>query len=274
MDKKIFFLPLLILFISNLAFSQAGVSVNNGKLFFSALPGEEEVIEVMLSNPNNTELVLQSFLLDWYRDSLGKKIYADEGSLMQSCASWLSIEPQNIVVPGNGNAIVRVKMSVPVDVKAEEGVKNTMLFVKQIKDASQDGKDKATLKSNLEIIFQIGIHIYYTHPLLAKKGMEIKKYAINPSSPDQQVVLALQNTGEVITEAFLQVEFTDKNTGAEYRVLEQALGANFMPGDLRYFFFPMPENMPDGEYTAMAIVDIGTDEELILGLKDFQFQNQ
>ncbi|MCB0664069.1 MAG: hypothetical protein KDC24_15085, partial [Saprospiraceae bacterium] len=116
--------------------------------------------------------------------------------------------------------------------------------------------------------------IYYTHPALAKKGMEIRKFNLNPALPEQQVELALKNTGEVITEGFVQVEFTDKNTGAEYRVLDQSYGANFLPGDLRYFYFPLPQDMPNGEYTAMAIIDIGSEEELIIGMKDFQFENQ
>ncbi|MCB0663383.1 MAG: hypothetical protein KDC24_11630, partial [Saprospiraceae bacterium] len=76
MNKKFPLLLSIVLFATIRLFSQSGVSVNNGKLFFSALPGEEEIIEVLLSNPNNTDLVLQSYLMDWQRDTLGKKIYS------------------------------------------------------------------------------------------------------------------------------------------------------------------------------------------------------
>ncbi|MEZ5056081.1 MAG: hypothetical protein R2879_03500 [Saprospiraceae bacterium] len=271
--KKSSLLSVLAFFSIIISLSaQSGVSINNGKLFFSALPGEQETIDVLLTNPNPEEIILQAFFKDWYRDSLGQKIYQEPGTLGTSCAEWVSVEPVNIVVPSEGNAVARVKMDVPVDYDILEGVKNTMLFVKQIKDPSKGGENQQALKSSMEVVFQIGIHIYYSHPGLTKKGMEIKSFSMNPADPNKQITLALENTGEVITEGFIQIEFTNQETGQEYRILDQALGANFLPEDYRNFYFRLPENLPSGKYTAMAIVDIGSDEELILGVKDFEFE--
>jgi hypothetical protein len=271
--KKLILLSIIFsLTVLSLLSAQSGVSINNGKLFFSALPGDHETIDVLVTNPNADEIILQAFLKDWFRDTLGQKIYQEPGSMGTSCAEWVSVEPENIVVPAEGNAIVRVKMDVPEDYDLNEGVKNAMLFVRQIKDPSKGGENQRALKSSMEVVFQIGIHIYYSHPGLTRKGMEIKSFSMNPSNPEKQICLALENTGEVITEGFIQIEFTNQETGKEYRILDQALGANFLPDDYRNFYFRLPENLPSGKYTAMAIVDIGSDEELILGVKDFEFE--
>ncbi|MFK7933177.1 MAG: hypothetical protein AB8G22_06680 [Saprospiraceae bacterium] len=263
--KISWFSTFLLLAFGGLA--QSGISVNNGKLFFDPFPGQEQTQQLLIANSGNQPITLQSNFMDWKRDSLGIKHYADAATLAHSCASWVTVNPPNIVIPANGKATVEVTVKAPDDFDVAAGVQNTMLFLRQLKNTIP-AAGANQLQSSIQTVFQIGVHVYYTHPALVNKAMIIND--LQYADGEKAIQLELENTGETILEAFMQFELTNMETGEEIKLFERSRGANFMPTDVRQFKFNLPENIPAGKYSVTSIVDIGADQDLLLGVLEIK----
>ncbi len=248
-----------------------GVSVDNGRLFFNSAPGETESREITLTNPTDKPVLLQMSFKDWNRDTFGVKQYAEPGQMKHSCAEWASVDQMSIELAPRSEKVLKVDMKPPSNVTSKNGVYNTMLFIKQIKDPYTRVASDGNLKSSINANFQIGIHLYYIHPSLKQKELSIQGFTMDADQKASQLLLKLENVGETVVDGNVKLELTHKDSGKEYRLFDtHPVTAAFMPSDIRVVSLELPENIPSGNYSALAIVDIGSDHELQMAVIEIE----
>lgn len=267
MYTKQIYLGIFMLLLSSFAttINAQGVSVNQGRLFYNGAPGEREVKEIVLTNPTNEKVLFQLSFQDWERDTFGVKQYTDASSLKHSCASWATVSETSIELPPMGEKTVTIEMAPPSNIKPTDGVYNTMLFIRQIKDPYQRVSTGGNLQSSIAATFQIGVHLYYIHPSLQQQELAIKGFQFEDQSnePNSKFLIKLQNVGETVVDGSIKLELTNSETGKEYRPFEaHPVAAAFMPNDVRYVTLDLPSDIPAGKYSALAIVDIGASHDL------------
>ncbi len=255
-----------------------GVSINNGRLFFNGIPGERQVQEIVLSNPTNEKVLLQFSFQDWVRDTFGIKQYSEAGTLPHSCATWASLNETSIELLPMSEKILAVEMLPPANITPAQGVFNTMLFIRQIKDPYQRVATNGNLQSSISTTFQIGVHLYYIHPSLQQQELAIKGFELERETGVQtprRFMLKLENVGETVVDGNIKLELTHADSGKEFRLFENhPVTAAFMPKDVRYVNLDLPEDLPAGKYSALAIVDIGASHELQMAVIDVEIPNK
>jgi hypothetical protein len=254
-----------------------GVSVNNGRLFFKGVPGEREVQEITLTNPTNEKVLFQLSFQDWVRDTFGVKQYSDPNTLNHSCASWASVSETSVELPPRGEKTVTVEMAPPRNVTAANGVHNAMLFIRQIKDPYARVTTNGNLQSSINATFQIGVHLYYIHPSLQSQELAIKgfQYEDQDDKENLKFMIKLENVGETVVDGNIKLELTNADSGKEYRPFDKhPVAAAFMPNDVRYVTIDLPDDIPAGKYSALAIVDIGAAHDLQMAVIDVEIRRE
>ncbi len=255
-----------------------GVSVNNGRLFFNGVPGQREVQEIVLTNPTNEKVLFQLSFQDWVRDTFGVKQYTNPNTLNHSCASWASVDATSIELPPMSEKTLTVEMTPPAKITPKNGVYNAMLFIRQIKDPYARVATNGNLQSSINATFQIGVHLYYIHPSLNQQEVAIKGFQFDtPMDRAQQsrFMIKLENVGETVVDSNIKLELTHTDSGREYRPFDKhPVSASFMPDDVRYVTLDLPDNIPAGKYSALAIVDIGASHELQMAVIEVEIPNK
>src|ERR1700743_1225352 len=113
--------------------SAQGISVSPSRLLFSGDAGQRVTQALTVSNPSSHEVSFRVFLRDFYRDSLGEKIYLPPSSSPGSDAAWVDGLPDLIDLPAGGKQEISVHLNIPADtVMSQRGVKRCMIFLSQV----------------------------------------------------------------------------------------------------------------------------------------------
>ena len=254
-----------------------GVSVDNGRLFFDKLPGERDSRDIVLTNPTNEKIIFQLSFQDWVRDTFGIKLYNEPGTLNHSCADWASVNQTSIELPPMSEKTIIVEMKPPSDITPADGVHNAMLFIRQIKDPYNRVATDGNLKSSINATFQIGVHLYYIHPSLQQKELAIKGFQFDDQTNEnnRKFLIKLENVGETVVDGNIKLELTHSDSGVEYRPFDNhPVAVAFMPNDVRYVRLDLPNDLPAGKYSALAIVDIGASHDLQMAVIDVEIPNR
>ena len=266
-------LILLQLLLATFPCSQAGaqgVAVSPSRIFYNLSEGGSSTERIKISNTDSSELILNASLKDWYRDSLGNKIYFAPGSLNHSNANWLRISPSQIVLKPGESKEVSINIEVPQDAPP---VSNSMLFLTQVnKKPPQERTDPSGKKVAVLIKLEIGIHVYNTLPAYHKKNIQFTQVEERAPLNDSTRVIAtvLKNTGEVSTDAFLRLELTHKISGENRKFPARAI--TMLPGATQVILHYIPAHLAAGTYLAAFILDYGEDAELKVAQKDIQYE--
>ncbi len=275
MHNKLMYLGIFMLLLTCLAtnINAQGVSVDNGRLFYKGVPGEREVQEITLTNPTNEKALFQLSFQDWKRDTYGVKNYSEPGTLKHSCATWASVNTTSVELPPMGEKTISIEMAPPANISPADGVFNAMLFIRQIKDPYARVATGGNLQSSISATFQIGVHLYYIHPSLQQQELAIKGFQFEgeKDKASSKFMIKLENVGETVVDGNIKLELTHADSGKEYRPYDKhPVSAAFMPNDVRFVTINVPDDIPAGKYSALAIVDIGASHELQMAVIDVE----
>nr|WP_262903633.1 hypothetical protein [Niabella beijingensis] len=267
------FILLFYLLQAIFAFNQVaaqGVAVTPSRIFFNSTAGQLATERIRVSNTDSGILVLNATLKDWYRDSLGNKIYSDPGSLPASNAGWMRVDPLQLVLQPGESKEVTVSMKVPA---AAKPVTNSMLFLTQVNERKPVmGIDKSGKKVAILIKVEIGIQLYNILPALGKKNLEFTALQDRGVMADSARCLAatIQNSGEVPADAILRGELTQKSSGNNIKLQPRTL--SMLPGASQLVLIRIPANLAPGQYQATLILDGGDGTDLKVAQKEIVYE--
>ncbi|WP_018627725.1 hypothetical protein [Niabella aurantiaca] len=247
-----------------------GVSVTPSRIFFSTPAGQSATRQIKISNTDKAVLILNARLKDWYRDSLGNKIYAEAGSLPASNARWMRVDPLQLVLQPGETKEVTVSIQVP---EQPVPVTNSMLFLSQVNERKPvTGLDASGKKVAVIIKVEVGVHLYNTLPGLGRKDLEFTTFGDNGFITDsiRQLVITIRNNGEVPTDATLRFELTNKSSGDNIRLPSRAI--SMLPGSVQVIPINVPARLSKGRYQAAAILDSGDGTDLKVAQKEITYE--
>ncbi|MDR1114534.1 MAG: hypothetical protein LBL50_05530 [Candidatus Margulisbacteria bacterium] len=115
-----------ILFMCGLASALTTISIDRPSIFLETERGSAVTHKINLTNRNNTDLKLLVYANDWIYTAKGGKEFLEPGGSQFSCADWLTLEAESIVVPANSTAPFSFTLRTPAD--AEGGHQAVIFF--------------------------------------------------------------------------------------------------------------------------------------------------
>lgn len=213
------------------------------------------------------------YLRDFYRDSLGEKIYSDPGTTSGSNAGWVEGLPSRIDLAPGEKRDIPVYLVIPSDsMVSQRTVSRSMLFLSQMNNSDTLTMQKGGRKMGIQIRLEMGIHIYYTPAHCVRRNLEFRTFenrGVIFSGKDSVIrcAICVRNSGDISSDATLRLELTDKATGREIPVPEKKL--TLLPDTEQIAYFDLP--LTHGRYLAVAFLDTGDQNDLKVAEKDIVY---
>lgn len=244
-----------ILFLGS-AFSSRGqqVTIQPSILEFHAAPGMTESQAIRITNVSASKVIFEAYLADWLRDTTGAHQYFRPDTLSRSCASWVHLSKQFIEIEPGKTEELLVQLKTPEDGKAGSEMKWAMLFLQSAKEQDSASRMKKELSTRIKELVRIGVHIYQTPPQLTK--MSGRLVALKPVTDEKNAFeLYMENTGELMLQSKARLELTEISSGKEYKL--NWIEFPVFPEAKRKIKLIIPSSIPPGQYSVLAVMDIG-----------------
>jgi len=251
--QTIKFIILLILsYISSNIFAQ-DFEVSPGKIFFSIDPSESQSKIISIKNHSNFKTPFTITLADFLIDADGKKIVINRNSSKNSCTEWITLEKNFFTLNPNEQIELKITMRAPDE---DYSARWAMLYIQNTKVKTSFDVDKG-IGAAVNIGGRIAVQVYRTSvtkmpALLSVKHLLEKN---NPDSEKREFSVTIENGGSSIEKCKLIYIASDLNSGEEFE-FEPILFESF-PGYPREIKFTLPETLPPGEYSLVALLDYG-----------------
>ena len=188
---------------------------------------------------------------DWTLTVSGDPHFFEAGTTPGSCASWLTVTPQELSVPSGQPQVVRYTLAVP---PGAQGSYHAIVFLTTAPLPSHVNN------RNVLVSGCIGCTLY------VQVGPCVRRAKITAlTMTANNVTLTLQNTGS----SYLRLKGVVKIAGSDGEVVQQITipGAVVLPGEngTRTITLPLSSAAATGSYTATAILDYGGD--VLLGAR-------
>lgn len=212
-----------------------------------------------VSNNSNKPVAFQLYLGDWLRDSTGGHQYFKPDTLNSSCASWISLSKNYIVIEPSKTEELTIKFKAPEDLAKFKEMRWAMLFLESAPATDEEVKQSKQLQTSVKQILRVGIHIYQTPPTVNKRSikvLDLKSINENNNSFD----FWMQNTGDVMLQCKADLELTNIADGKTVKL--DKVEFPIFPTGKRKVNFKLPADLPKGTYSILAKVDIGEDDDI------------
>jgi hypothetical protein len=249
---------LALVFMSLSAVAQK-IGIQPSILEFHGVPGVTESQVIRITNLSDAKVSFQAYLADWLRDSTGAHHYYKPDTLNRSCASWITTDKNFVeVAPGKSEDLL-VRLQAPSDTRLFNKMRWAMLFLQSAEE--QDSTDRKNKQFNTKIkeLLRVGVHIYQTPPTVTQ--MSAKALTLKPVEGDKHAYdFYIVNTGETMLQCKAHLALTNIETGKEYKL--EKIEFPVFPEGKRTVRLTIPPTVPNGKYSALAILDIGEDAAL------------
>lgn len=214
---------------------------------------------ITITNLSDKKIAFQAYLADWLRDSVGSHRYFRPDTLSRSCASWVRLNKNFLEVePGKTEELI-VQLQAPADPKSLSQMKWAMLFLQSTEEQNADSRTNRQMQTQIKELLRIGIHIYQTPPALLQHAAQAVSFkAVENEKNTYEFVM--KNVGEVMLQSKAHLELTNIETGKEYKLDKTEFPV--FPEGIRKVTMTIPQTIPAGKYSALAILDIGEDRPL------------
>jgi len=244
---------------------QAGITASPTRLYFK--PGAKPEQTVMVTNPHKDKsLEVGVAISDWGYDSLGNNMSYEAGTLPFSCAKNVKVLPGSYFTLAPGET---KELSITVGGVAEDKnvpVRTAMMYLTQLNPGDAKSENGAAIK----VTVRMGIKIYYTALATGAPNMEISNFITKQEAGKiNGMKLYVDNSGNMWLNGTIHYDLLNKETGKKYQVAPIEFYS--LPGDKRMFESDMPKDMDKGKYTATAIVNYGSNDELKIAELDFTY---
>jgi len=244
----------LFSFLFNLHTNSQDFEVSPVLLNFTALPGDIQQYEVRVKNHASTINSFKVEITDYIIDVNGNKLIMPKNTTRNSCAGWLSVEPQVFELVPNSDGIFKVTISVPEGVMESRWCELSVLSVKERTSFEADISMAASIVLSGGIILKV----YQTPKGLDDKKIVAKSIIEQESDLEGNRYLSvmIENTGVVITDCKIYIVAANIDNMEEFNL--EPVFLTMMPGTTRTIVMKIPRNvLLPGTYDLSVMVDYG-----------------
>ena len=257
-----FYFFLVLLFTITKTWGQE-ISISPAILLFDGEPGQSMSKTIKLTNHGKKVYDFQVTIKDWTRDSIGTKIYAEQGTMPNSNANWIRVNETIVrILPGQ-DLQMTIQMEIPAG-HVGDFTSNSMFFLTQINAERQQTNHPSI---GIQINYEFGVQIFH-NPVGAKKGEVIFKnlsYLENKETGKRQIRVDFENNGHLHKSGQIRFEMTNTENGRDYKLNELAFA--IMPLGKQYQLIDIPKELEAGKFHLVALLDAGAGYELNIAEK-------
>ncbi|WP_336665150.1 molecular chaperone [Elizabethkingia meningoseptica] len=257
---------LFFLLLSIVANAQAGITVSPPRSYFTSNAGESSTKKVLVTNPSKTTtLELTVSLSDWKYDEKGNNIISEPGSLENSAASWITIQPQSYfsLSPGETKEL-EVTVTPPEVRKDVLPVHTSLMYITQTNPVDAINEKGALVKVSV----RTGIKIYHRYSSRRDPNMDFTDYKFEKDS--KSLLLEIVNQGNVWTDGTIHTEMINQQNGTKYNLEDQIIYT--VPSDKRIMNIPLPKGLERGKYIVTSTFTYGDDN--VIKMAELTFINE
>ena len=229
-------------------------------------------VAASFSLSNTTDKPVQATLSrsDWDRVENGDNRFLAAGSTGTSCGAMLTVSPLSVRIEPHSSRVVRLGVQPGAALTRECW---DIVFVEEVPQRS------AAKGNSLQYIFRTGVKVYVAPPGLTRDGAvedmavvdaaAARPASTTPAKPTarRQIAIRFHNTGGMNLIGKGRVEFRRLDNSLATQVPIDEFPT--LPGATRRVLVDVPNDLPAGDYVALALIDFGG-AELVAGQIDLQ----
>ncbi len=232
---------------------KSAISIGPATLNFNLAPGQTSTQTVYIHNKLNKPYSFTLELGDWSLDTAGNDVFYEAGTYPNSCAQWITIDKKALEVPANSKEGINVTLTVPDSANVME-TKWTMLNIMTTSERKAP-KAAGALEIAVAKSLAVGVRIYQNpnSPEIVKEIRMLDFIEL----PDSNIYrIESRNTGAALLRCHYSIELSGE-TGE--RITVGPVEALVLPGQDRNVDIKLPDTLPKGRYTAIALIEAGDD---------------
>lgn len=255
MRREIVFLIGIILLNIPIQLKAQDFEVSPVKMFFVVDPLESESHILSVKNHSNFKTAFTITFEDFIIDKDGNKQKLTRNSTKNSCTEWIT--PERTFFDINPNEVFQVNITLQAP-EEDYSYRWAMMYVQTAQVQSSFDSD-VNFGAGMKLSGRIAIPVYRvpltrTTPELSIKHL-IEEVNVDSVSNERKFSVLVENEGASIAECKVVFIASDLNTAEEIEF--DPIMFDSYPGYPREINFTLPETMPPGEYSLVALLDYG-----------------
>lgn len=240
----------------------AGVAVSPAHLHFNVAPGESKTSKVTINNDTDRPGKFKLSFNDFNMNGYGKSEFLPAGTGDHSLSTWASVSPSFVELkPGEKKEVI-ITVNIPLEAENANKAAWCILLVEQAEERKtiDPGKNGDQIAFGVIPTFAFGVFLYQNPPTVEVNKVDIIDFDLAKTEKENTLAIDVENIGDGITYCTIYVEVTNLKTGSSEKVAVKSF--TIVPGLKREFRFPLPETYKTGKYSAVGVLDFGSEEEL------------
>ena len=248
----IFLLPLF--FVISLRTIAQDFEVSPVMMTFKTDPGQTESKTLSVTNHANFQTTFSIDFADFTLDIYGKKIASAKNSTRNSCTEMITPDETHFTLNPNESREIKISMSPP---QGDYNARWAMMYVQTVSEQKTFHADKSAARTGLNVRGRIAVQIYRTAKVNIVSKVKINDLEEKIEMKDKLRVFRalLENEGTVIS--MCKVTFIASNLETAEETEFDPITLNVFPGYPREIEFTLPDVLPSGEYSFVALLDYG-----------------
>ncbi|MFH0738315.1 MAG: hypothetical protein V2A59_00435 [Candidatus Omnitrophota bacterium] len=250
----LYFLALIFIPI-NIAQAQLSFRIDPARLRIAVSPGGTKSGTIKVYTQSAQSLKVKVYLEDWdYADQTGTRAFHPANTTPLSCASWISLNPSEFIIPAYGVGQLNYTIKAPADI--EGGHFAVMFFETEPIAATLQGQTES-VQANTTLNIRLGALFYVEAQNNTKRSISLSKFSIAD---------APKNKGIIISGDFQNIGNTDITAGGTFYIMNSKgkifARGNFndvytLPQDKAKLSASLKDPLTTGRYSIVISLDLG-----------------
>lgn len=233
--------------------------------------GKAQTQKVQVTNNTEKTQKYRVNYQDFELSNTGESSFLEAGTCEESLAGMLTITPGSFDIGPGETSDISLTVTIPPGSQSP-GAAWGMIMIEQV-DANNIAINSQTKEVAAEPGFTpalaYGVWLYQNPPK-AENNIDITNFIIGNTEKNKGIFLKVKNKGDGISICNPYVEITNLTTGE--LIIIEGKQYTILPGSKQTLVFELEEELPKGSYSAMGIVDRGTEEEMVATELEFKIQ--
>ena len=207
-----------------------------------------------IKNPTDDTLEVKITLQDYIKVN-GQDQMRAARTTDRSCAGWLFIHPEEVKILPYQNKDIRIDMTVPKDAYGDYW---TMLFVEEVSKPKSNKVQYGKMTLDIKTLLRWGVRIKQHVPGSFNRSGKVTSILFMEEDASRKVELKFLNNSMLIHSrctGWIEIRDEDGETISKFDIKEFSI----YPNDERIFTIEILDELNEGEFSAVGIIDYGGD---------------
>jgi len=184
-------------------------------------------------------------------------------------SKWLNITPTFIQLKPYEKKKVNYSVAIPYTEQGKKAAWSIIMIEQQEARTKLDPTNKSDNTVALGVIptYAFGVFVYQNPPNVDNNNVEFVDFKLTNENDATTIIIEAENKGDGIAYCTAYIDLTNINTGDQQRLTVKKF--TIIPGLIRDFAFPIPKQIPKGDYIAVGVLDFENSEEIQAAKMEF-----